>query len=146
MPVSVKRYTSIFWEFPDGFSPANADIRCDLFKDYAITRYAAEFINTLSSLVYSTFGIYRAYQKHFALRSANPSRVPSRSWYSWSVEDRQKWPSDSGSLTSLLRSYGRRCLLSRVPHDPQVSYANVYVLHVDIYAWCLIDILCLFSG
>ncbi|KAL3446161.1 ceramidase-domain-containing protein [Aspergillus insuetus] len=87
-----------FWEA----ATANSNF-CEL--DYAITRYVAEFINTLTNLVYSKSNI----------RHSRPPKSLQ--------EARGRYPAHA----PILGPHSRWTVFWRIPHDYEVSHADEYV-------------------
>lgn len=89
-------------------------------QDYVVTKYIAEFINTLSSLVYGlSIGMATILQLELTPTSCI--------WLIWLVQRPPKF-SNRPPLGVILWFDRGRCLFRRISYDVEIPHSNVYVL------------------
>ncbi|KAJ3547833.1 hypothetical protein NM208_g1314 [Fusarium decemcellulare] len=88
-------------------------------QDYVVTQYVAEFINTLSSLAYSSF------TSHPRRASRRRKLTPSSCLRTPRVAPLPQIPNRL-ALVLVLRFNGRWHLFWRIPYDSEVPHSNVY--------------------
>lgn len=88
-------------------------------KDYIITPYIGEFINTLTNITYGPYNLQSTPKTQ-----TNSPTSHLRSLWSPPRRTQTRWRTNLNPRIPLLGSNRRRCPISLVPRDPKIPLAN----------------------